>query len=227
MNFLFRYQYPLLPLTCVLAGGLLRDLKSPPRKAQLAFAALSLALAVWLLPSLHPGGLRAWRLPILRPTIEASAPKNGPYDIATALAPFHGYTMVTTEAGILPLYSGWRAVDAWGLNDPVIAHVGLSDVYLDENHPALVVIHSALNPAGSLGVGWGRWDQMTASLRRYVTGRGYVLAAAFGDTPTFVLLLYVDPHIRDAAAIVNAIRKVEFATNFAPIPVLPDRTHTP
>jgi len=35
--------------------------------------------------------------------------------------PRHG-TILTTEAGFLPYYSGWATVDAWGLNTPEFAH---------------------------------------------------------------------------------------------------------
>ena len=39
-------------------------------------------------------------------------------------------SIVTTEAGLLPLYSGWRAIDAWGLNDArIVQEGGITDAY--------------------------------------------------------------------------------------------------
>jgi hypothetical protein len=217
MNFLLRYQYPLLPLTCVLAGGLLRDIAAIQRTARLVLTPVALALGLWTVTSLHPGGLFGWRATLLRSGVPAARATNIPYQIATTLACFHGYTMVTHEAGILPLYSGWRAIDAWGLNDPVIARSGLTEAYLDQNHPALVsfIFYGTSDPKNSFGA---RWDQMITLLRRYVTRRGFTLAAAFGDSPNTGLMFYVDPHVERAPEIVDALRRINFATDLAPLP---------
>ena len=39
--------------------------------------------------------------------------KDGRYDVAVMLSKYadRHYTIATTEAGLLPLYSGWRAID--------------------------------------------------------------------------------------------------------------------
>jgi uncharacterized membrane protein len=43
----------------------------------------------------------------------------GRYEVAQYLSQYADkhYTLASTEAGLLPLYSGWQAVDTWGLND--------------------------------------------------------------------------------------------------------------
>ena len=51
------------------------------------------------------------------------------------------------EAGQLPLYSEWRVVDTWGLNDPWIAHNGaITDSYLDRQKPHLIMFHASFSP---------------------------------------------------------------------------------
>ena len=53
-----------------------------------------------------------------------------------------GYTMVVSQAGLLPFYSGWRAIDAWGLNDAEIARVAGSPTSISKrSHPALINVH--------------------------------------------------------------------------------------
>jgi hypothetical protein len=53
----------------------------------------------------------------------------------------------TTEAGLLPYYSGWTAVDTWGLNDQFIAHNGgLTVEYLDQYKPHIIMFHDYYSP---------------------------------------------------------------------------------
>ena len=55
--------------------------------------------------------------------------------------------MATTEAGLLPLYSTWSAVDAWGLNDAFIAsNGGITEEYLDRYRPEVIVFHAYFSP---------------------------------------------------------------------------------
>ena len=78
------------------------------------------------------------------------APKRmGLYDAALILRDYRSrsYALVTTEAGLLPLYSTWRAVDAWGLNDAWIAHHGIiTEEYLDRYRPEVIVFHAYFSP---------------------------------------------------------------------------------
>src|SRR5439155_25037208 len=52
-----------------------------------------------------------------------------------------GLSLATTEAGRLPYYSGWRTLDSYGLNDPVVATTGLTREYWLEYRPDVVLIH--------------------------------------------------------------------------------------
>ncbi len=178
MNFFMRYQYALVPLALVLwaptTGRLVSTVEASYAKA-VALASIVGALAVvgWIhTRPFEAGDLRG--------------------DAGRALAGFsHQNTMVTTEAGLLPLYSGWRAIDAWGLNDSWIAHHGLSDEYLERNHPALIVVASGA---------WPRWRQMTDHLEGFASAGKYIVAADG---------FYVAPWVRDSAAIVEAIHRTD------------------
>ena len=52
--------------------------------------------------------------------------------------------IVTTEAGLLPLYSEWRAINAWGLNDArIVREGGITKTYLSEINPDTIVVRVA------------------------------------------------------------------------------------
>jgi len=69
--------------------------------------------------------------------------KNGCCDVGCMLRQYkdQGYTMAISEAGLLPFYSQWRAIDTWGLNDQWIAHHGgqITEEYLDRYKPELIM----------------------------------------------------------------------------------------
>lgn len=48
-------------------------------------------------------------------------------------------TLCVTEAGYLPYYSGLRTIDAYGLNDRIIAHEGLTQEYLESQNIDIVM----------------------------------------------------------------------------------------
>lgn len=87
-------------------------------------------------------------------------------------------TMLTTEAGWLPYYSGWRAYDAFGLYDAHIAHNGLTDEYIDRLRPDVIVSRVKLEQydSGNFGVYWEgdyAWNAMVQTLHRYAISRHY------------------------------------------------------
>ena len=65
-------------------------------------------------------------------------------EIGLALAPFaqHGYKIAVTEAGAIPYYSSWTALDVIGLNDEYIAHNGFDAQYLEDFDPDLIQFHA-------------------------------------------------------------------------------------
>ncbi|HZP81914.1 MAG TPA: hypothetical protein VFB21_09775, partial [Chthonomonadaceae bacterium] len=72
------------------------------------------------------------------------------YAAGRALEAFHDrayagrtYGLMVSEAGVLPFYSRWRTLDAHGLNDPEIAHHGLTWDRIDRFRPDVVEFHVA------------------------------------------------------------------------------------
>ena len=164
----------------------------------------------------------------------------GAQDLAARLKPFaaKNYTMVVTEAGDLPFYSEWRAVDAFGLNDAYVAHHNrkLSEEYLDRYRPEIILYRV-----------WGQFvsvDEFRAQLggpevkstglltttdmflNRYARERGYVLAAIWGAEQCQADVYWVRPDFADRDAVLSAIRDHPYYTqdtgklssNFAGVP---------
>jgi hypothetical protein len=144
------------------------------------------------------------------------------FEIAALLKPYGGgsYTMATTEAGLLPLYSGWRALDCWGLNDPWIAqHGGLTAEYLASWHPELIIFHAVTlregpprflpEPMFGLGRAWG---EMVVTMNDYAVRHFYVLAARFPD-PGWggAYYFYVRPDARGSAELIARLRDLRRA----------------
>jgi hypothetical protein len=133
----------------------------------------------------------------------ASQPRtlpDGKVDLGKALSRWEGkgYSMAITEAGNLPFFSRWRAVDAWGLNDAHIAHRGRVDAgYLDAYRPALLMIHDYWSPGAEKLRPDPAWAEMTDSLEEYADGRGYELVASWGRHSQSTLLYYLRKDLPD------------------------------
>ena len=125
--------------------------------------------------------------------------------------------MAVTESGLLPLYSGWRALDAWGLNDTWIArHGGITGEYLDRYRAEVIMFHSYYSPleepgprARTSGLG-PAWYRMCRTLQAYADRNGYRLAAVFGRDPSHTHAYYVRPGFPDTDAVFDAIRSFDY-----------------
>ena len=113
MNWLGRFQYALYPVILIsgayvivgVVGASQRPLRKMPAERTIALAVVALLLvAVWQVKQFR-GFYKQTKLVIAQPLPNLA--------VAHILAPYgtKGYTMATTEAGILPLYSGWHAID--------------------------------------------------------------------------------------------------------------------
>jgi len=137
---------------------------------------------------------------------------DGRYEVAKYLSGYQakGYVIATSEAGLLPFYSNWTAIDTWGLNDEWIAHhSGITADYLDRYKPNVIVFHAYFSPLipprlieKNLSQ---RWFRMTITLKDYAETHGYVLAAAFGDSPYETHYYYVRADFVDSDRIVRDI----------------------
>jgi hypothetical protein len=108
---------------------------------------------------------------------------DGRYDLAQLLSEYQdqGYVLATTEAGLLPLYSNWKSVDAWGLNDAWIAHHGeITAEYLDRHMPQLIVFHAYYSPLVPPRINSKNmaqdWFRTTITLKSYAEAHNYILA---------------------------------------------------
>jgi hypothetical protein len=219
-NYFMRFRYPILPVILVawvpvaqavanrLAGRLVT------RSAGRATAAVAVVAIAAL------GYWQHRRFGHIEPQ------RMGLYDVATMLRGHasRGYTLATTEAGLLPLYSEWRALDAWGLNDAWIAqHGGVTEEYLDRYQPAVIAIHAYFSPvaapqetnAAQRGLG-PDWFDMTITLQRYAESRGYRLAAAFGRAADDTHYYYVRPDFPESDTIAARIRGMRYLWNGHP-----------
>ena len=122
--------------------------------------------------------------------------------IGAALEPYadKGYTVVASEAGWIPFFSGWRAIDPFGLNDEHITHQGLSFDYLDSQQPDVIMYHDVADPDPP------RWADMVDTLQSYAEDRGYTLAAIIERKgPQDLHVYYVHPDNPDAEVLIKAI----------------------
>ena len=199
MNYLMRFQYALMPIAFMawplpFAHGLesSRTLPSITRRRRLT--ALVLGAAV-LMASI------AWQRSLM---VVRGRFHDGRIDMALMLHEYasRGYTMATTEAGLLPYYSEWDAIDVYGYNDRWIAHHGLSEEYLDRRHPELIVV------AGTFPLQGGR--PAIEVLKHYVARNDYLLAAAYGGDRHKVHYYYVRRGFADANVLVTRIRSLDY-----------------
>lgn len=148
---------------------------------------------------------------------------DGKYTVAVMLSEYKnsGLRLATSEAGLLPLYSQFRSLDTWGLNDQWIAHHGgITEDYLRSFDPHLIIFHAFFSPVASSS-GRDDWYEMTMVLKQYAETNRYILAASFGLSPYDTEYYYVAPNFAEGAKIVNRIREANYyiggmkATNYA------------
>jgi hypothetical protein len=213
MNFLGRFQYPATMVVLLSWPGLVphvvRDWRLPrftelDRRARAILLTL-VALAVF-----------GHDVATFEGKKRMSA-ENGHLAVAQLLARYEGkgYRLATTEAGILPLYSGWRTVDTWGLNDQKIAHEGtITARRLEAFNPDVIVFHASFSPVlkeGCVGPEFNPgWNEMTFRLRRFATQHHYRLVAAYGINPYDSFYHYVRKDFPDSDSLVAAIRSTSY-----------------
>jgi hypothetical protein len=115
VNYLWRFQYPILAVVLMSWPLVLRELWlalniPQPEKWPFSLRGMTVLAVLLLGIGLAFSQLERWKI---------TYSSDGRFEVAQYLSQFAGrqYTVATTEAGLLPLYSGWQAVDPWGLND--------------------------------------------------------------------------------------------------------------
>jgi hypothetical protein len=217
-NFGGRFQYALWPLVLMsyypLVAGIGRELglSWPGARNLMGRVAWALAVLLILYGLLRYSAQQSCVLTSSQKSCGVAYEADGRYDLANLLSEYQGkgYVLATSEAGLLPLYSNWDAVDAWGLNDPWIAHHGdITEAYLDTYKPQLIVFHAYFSPLVPPRINEKNlaqdWFRMTITLMNYAESHGYRLAAAFGDSPYEAHYYYVRADFPDSERIFRQI----------------------
>jgi arabinofuranosyltransferase len=212
MNFGGRFQYPILAICLLSWFPLVKNLRSDMGLPD--FSSLSrkkkgaIVLSGITVLALVYGILVAQSLAI-------TYARDGRYDVGIMLSDYkeRGYTLATTEAGLVPLYSGWRAVDTWGLNDQWIAHNGgVTEEYLKRQNPDIILWHEYFSPQHPPSPDReGPWFRQVMVLKRYAESHDYTLAAVFGVKPDDTHYYYVRSRLADHDEIVRRIRGLSYA----------------
>lgn len=210
MNFKGRLQYALLPIVLMswlpLLAGIKDDLRFPKwNTLNLQKRAMSVLFVLTL--SL---GVVAYQYKVGE---HARYFGDGRYGVAFLLRDYckKGYTIATTEAGLLPLYSRWKAIDTWGLNDQWITHNGrITEEYLDRFKPQVIMFHDYFSALTSPNDRTGEWFEMVMTLKKYAQSNGYSLAAVFGDSPYDTHYYYVRTDFAESAEIISRIRSIDY-----------------
>ena len=214
MNFGWRFQYAILPVALMswipLVDGIKFDwvyqFKARERAAYYVAGILLFASLVFY------SWFQNCSLILYQQTCRRPYERDGRLEMGRLLSDFRGkgYTIALTEAGLIPYYSGWNAIDTWGLNDKFIAHNGEITVeYLDSYKPEIVMFHDYYSPLVPPKLTeknlTQRWFSMTILLKTYAEENGYVLAAVFGDSPYDAHYYYVRSDFEDSNALINRI----------------------
>jgi arabinofuranosyltransferase len=218
-NHFSRFQYVLVPISLMAIGGIVADWwsdlkRSKPDAAEAVKTPLACGAAILLVFTIFYN-MHLYLQPYSN---------TGSQQVAMRLRPYaaKNYTMVTTEAGDIPFYSEWRAIDALGLNDAYIAHHGgvLSTEYLEQNHPEVMLYHETgvyLEPDAFIpeeptykeSTPPKNVDKLTSNtmiIRDYAQAHGYILAARWGAVYCDYHVFWVRPDFADSAAIVSEIK---------------------
>jgi arabinofuranosyltransferase len=212
MNFGGRFQYPIFLIGILSWFPLVRTLGDDLRLPKFASLTGRQKLAVGLV-ALSILGLVFRRQ--VKNSVSITYVKDGRYDMAVMLSDYadRGYMIATTEAGLLPFYSTWRAIDTWGLNDKWIAHHGLiTEGYLNQRHPDIIMWHGHFSPLHpqSPEISATPWGRQILALKSYAEHNHFTLAAVFGVSPENTHYYYVRSDLPEHDEIVQRIRSLHY-----------------
>jgi len=211
MNFMGRFQYPILPVMLISWPFVFNDFKKTilpyleHMKKIKTFSVLFLTLMITT-------SIFAKQIYV---NTRMNHEMDGRYAVATLLKEYSemNFTIATTEAGILPLYSNWKAIDTWGLNDQWIAHNGgVTEQYLDKYKPELIMFHARFSPITPPSPQRfnHRWYKMNEILKKYAEKNNYILAASFGRNSDHTHYYYIRSDFPESNELLIRIRNVEY-----------------
>lgn len=223
MNYGARFQYAIVPIALMswiplIGNPRLEALNQIQVRERAAYFAALMVLAGGIV---YYSWFQNCFLALYQQSCDRPYERDGRLEMAQMLSDFRGrgYVIATTEAGLIPYYSGWDAIDTWGLNDQFIAHNGtITAEYLDKYKPEIIMFHDYYSPLvppklteANLAQ---RWFSMTILMKTYAEENGYILAAVFGDSPYDTHYYYVRPDFEDSERLVKRIS--EFRDYFYP-----------
>jgi len=205
MNFAGRFQYALLPMALMAWPIPMRAVLCETERIDVNRSRLTTAaIAVFLI-----GALTYFQ--VVRDDWTHHADGRAPMGKLLHAYKNKNYRLATSEAGLLPLYSEWKTLDTWGLNDYTIATSGtVTFEYLETFDPDLIVFHAYDPPHYSGPTGLPGWSDMVHVLRQYVATKNFTLIAAYGQTPDDLHYYYAHPRANEPE-LFSAMRKVEYA----------------
>ncbi len=213
MNYGARFQYALVPIALMSWTPLVGRLRFswPDQLSVRERSAYSIALIFLCASLIYYSWFQNCFLTSYQQTCTTAYEQDGRYEMGKLLAEYRGkgYVIAVTEAGLLPYYSGWDAIDVWGLNDQFIAHNELTVEYLDKYKPEIIMFHDYYSPLvppkltdANLAQ---KWFGMTIKLKEYAEANDYVLAAVFGDSPYDTHYYYVRKDFADSKRLIEQI----------------------
>ena len=208
MNVLGRFQYVTLPLTLMVFWPLTQGLRNWLKIHGLAIETTHQRFFYSLLVIIFFVSIAKLEHDIYNIRYHY----DGKYYVAAMLSKYKdsGYRLATSEAGLLPLYSQWKSLDTWGLNNQWIAHHGrITDEYLEKFNPHIIMFYAHFSPVASSGIK-DNWQDMIMVLKNYAERHGYILAAAYSETPYAAEYYYVRPDFPESEEIIRYIREMDY-----------------
>lgn len=209
MNYLSRFQYAILPIILMAWPPLVKNIFKEWKLSKKNI--LTIRNVIILITALLFLSYGVYNIVNYKSDGSVNSFNDGRYDVALMLSKYnHNYTIATTEAGLLPFYSKWNAIDTYGLNDPWIAHNGnITESYLDVYKPNVIMFHAYFSPLTNETKDSG-WNSMVLTLKSYAEKNGYILAAAFGETPYEAHYYYVRSDFPESYEIVQNVRNMNY-----------------
>lgn len=210
MNYNMRFQYVMVPMFLIsfapfLKGAKLGFLEGPSLGGLLPGPRVRMALVASMLGFVLLYQHLLYGAPVRRYP-------DGRYDMGVLLSKWKakGYTMAISEAGNLPHYSGWKAIDAWGLNNIELAHGADLLEMLQDKQPELMMVHDYNLPFMPRRVLDPHWTAMCDAIHYHGDYGGYITAAIYGIHPYKIAYYYVKADCPDSEEIVKAIREMQY-----------------
>lgn len=210
MNFLGRFQFPVVPSLAMLSASVFPDVLVRMRAmpSALRWSLITVIVALASSSMIIPNRL----------IIQNQISENSLHDsLATALQPFRGTpsrTMAVTEAGFVAWKADWDVVDLWGLNDQSIAHNGyLTEADLAKLDPELIFAHVPAGAGSSSAAAGARdflvgWTDMTDPVMCFAYQWDYQLIGAWqrGEDDWFFAMARND--LPDVQLMAEAVREL-------------------